>query len=301
MKRMRRKHLTALLIALSTVLALTFMVNQAYADIQQWIWYDYVYRGYDNYYSSYIVAYLNGATAKLKLPIVNDRIYSINITAISLVFDTGYNVTITPAVNITSGEIYYFDLNFTADVNNLPNLWAHTYTIYAHFQHEFGVGSWTREWDDYSPPYRFVVCTSDQKDAKDLSTKYSAYSSSYPPYSFEIIGARLLATQAGVEASIAQNFANLGNFAEAKAHYQAAVNLYEQAFDVEEEKGTAMQDAEVNAMEKQADAAVKEADAAMLEAQAIMNQSYGYILFGLGFILIGVGAIIYAAKKPKIS
>jgi hypothetical protein len=303
MKRIR-KISTVLFTALLAMLILMPMTNQAHASVQQLIWYDYAYKGYDSYYGSYIIAYLNGTTAKLKVSVYNNAPWtSINITAVSLVFDTDYNITLSSVVNLTRHKTYYFDFSFTADANVLSNLWAHTYTIYVDVQNPSG-----DIYEDYWVYYDsgFVVYLPDQKDVMDLSMKYESYRNSYPPYDFETISARLLATQAGVEASTAQNFVSLGNFTKAKEHYQTAISLYEQAFNVEEQKGTAMQDAQTNATVTnaeaamtEADAAVKEADAAMLEAQAIMNQSYGYILFGLGFILIGIGAVIYAAKKPK--
>lgn len=250
---------------------------------------------------------MNGTTAKLKVPVYDDNSWlgpSINITAVSLVFDTGYNITLSSVVNLTLYESHYFDFSFTADTNILSNLWAHTYTIYVDVQDNSGWkydDYWVRAWNYYYPSYKFVVYLPDQKAVVDLSMEYYSYRSSYPPYSFQTVSARLLATKADAEATTAQKFVTLGNFTEAKTHYQAAVSLYEQAFDAEKEKGTAIEDAELNATIDTADAALKEADAAMLQAQATMNQSYGYILLGLGFILIGIGAIIYAAKKPKTS
>jgi tetratricopeptide (TPR) repeat protein len=297
---------TMLFAALFAVMILAPMVNQAHAGVLQWIWSDYIYRGYDNYYGYNIIAYLNGTTAKLKVPVYNDVSWmgpSVNITAVSLVFDTGYNLTLSTVVNATLYSTKYFDFSFTADTSILSNLWAHTYTIYVDLQ---DISGW--KWDDYwvyqwnwYTSYKFAVYLPEQKDVMDLYMKYDSYYDSYPPYYFQTIAAHMLATQAGVEATLAQNFVNLGNFTEAKAHYQTAVSLYEQALDAEENKGVAIEDAELNATIKEGNAAEKTADAAMLNAQAIMNQSYGYILLGLGFLLIGVGAIIYGVKKPKAS
>ncbi len=291
------------------------MVSQVHAGVQEWIWSGYVYRGYDSYYEDNVIAYVNGTEAKLKIPVYNNAMGpSANITAVSLVFDTGYNLTLSKVVNITLYETKYFDINFTANTNILSNLWAHTYTIYVDMQNNAGTkfnNYWVYEWDDYYPYYKFAVYLPDQKDIMDLSREYNTYDDNYPPYNFQTVEARLLATQADVEASIAQDFVTLGNFTEAKSHYQTAVDLYKQAFASEQEKGAAMEDAaldktvkEGNAAEKTADAAATEANAAMAqadaattEAQAIMNQSYGYILFGVGFLLIGVGAIVYGIRK----
>jgi hypothetical protein len=308
---------TLLCAVLFAVMILMPMINQAHAGVQEWSWSGYVYRGYDSYYDYTVIAYLNDTEVTLKIPVYNNAMGpSANITAVSLVFDTGYNLTLSKVVNITLYETKYFDFNFTAGTNKFSNLWAHTYTIHVDMQSNAGTkydDYWVYQWDSFYPYYKFAVYLPDQKDVVDLSREYNSYYSSYPPYNFQAVEARLLATQAGAEASIAQDFVILGNFTEAKSHYQTAVNLYEQAFDSEQEKGAAMEDATLDktvkegaAAEKTADAAATEADAAMAEAeaatteaQAIMNQSYGHILVGIGFLLIGVGAMVYGIRKPK--
>jgi len=297
---------TVLFTALIVTLILTSAAKPAQAWIEQYIWKPgtYVYKGYDSYYGSYIIAYLNGTTVYVTLMVENDwgGYPYINITVVSMVFDWGLNKTLdytTSPVKINYGGVQYFEITFTANLNDASNAWAHTYTTYVTFKYNEPspmTYTWTRSYD-----YLFVVYSQDQKDVMDLSRTYSSYSNNYPPSAFNTIQGRLLATQAGVEASQAQTFSGIGNFTEAKAHYQTAVDLYEDAFNAEEEKGVAMEDAELNATIEEADAAAKTADAAMLEAQAIMNQSYGYILLGLGFLLIGVGAILYGVKKPKAS
>lgn len=293
---------TVLLTALLATLILASTCKPAQASIQSYIWKPgtYVYKGYDSYYGSSIVAYLDGATVYVTIPVINDYYYgspNINVTAVNMVFDWGLNKSCsrTLPVKIDYGKTEYFDVSFTADISKASNSWAHTYTTYVKFNYTSGghvyTDKMTRGYD-----YLFVVYAQSQKDVMDLSREYSADSS----YSFNTIKGRLLATQAGVEASQAQTFAGIGNFTAAKTHYQTAVDLYDQAFAVEEDKGVAMEDAALNATITGADAAVKEADAAMLQAQASMNQAYGYILLGLGFVLVGVGAILYGlTKKPK--
>jgi len=291
---------TVLLTALLATLILASTCKPAQASIQSYSWKPgtYVYKGYDSYYGSSIVAYLDGTTVYVTIPVINDYYGSnINVTAVNMVFDWGLNKSCsrTLPVKIDYGKTEYFDISFTADISKASNAWAHTYTTYVKYNYTYGQGTWTMGYD-----YKFVVYSQSQKDVMDLSREYSAYSSNYPPYNFQIIKGRLLATQAGVEASQAQTFVGIGNFTAAKTHYQTAIDLYDQAFAAEEDKGVAKEDAALNATIKEADAAVKTADAAMVEAQAVWNQAYGYILFGLGFLLIGVGAILYGlTKKPK--
>ncbi len=303
--------ISALLLSILFVaVILAPMINRVQAGVNQWTWLPgYVYRGYDPYYDpSYnypIIAFLNGTTATLKVPVYNGESWmgpSANITAVSLVFDTGYNVTLSTVVNITLYTTKYFDISFTADTNILSNLWAHTYTIYVDMQDNSGTkydDYWAYSWSYYYPQYKFVVYTPEQKDIMDLEAKIDEYEDNYEPEDFQTIEGRLLAVQALVESDLGYDYYMRGNFTEAQAHYETAIILYEQAFDAEESKGTAMEDAQLDAIQKEANATVKQADAAMLQAEALMNQAYGYLLLGLGFVLIGIGAIVYGLRKPK--
>jgi len=296
---------TVLLTALLATLILFSTCKPAQASIQSYIWKPgyYVYKGYDSYYGTSIVAYLDGATVYVTIPVINDYYYgspNINVTAVSMVFDWGLNksCSTTLPVKIDYGETKYFDISFTADISKASNSWAHTYTTYVKFNYTYYGSKYTTTWT-MGYDYKFVVYSKDQKDVMDLSREYNAYDSNYPPYDFQTIKGRLLATQAGVEASQAQTLVGIGNFTAAKTHYQTAVSLYDQAFAAEEEKGVAKEDAQLNATITGSEAVTKEADAAMLQAQALMNQAYGYILLGLGFVLVGVGAILYGFRKPK--
>jgi len=298
---------TLLLTALFAAVILVPMVNQAHAYVQQWTWLPgYVYRGYDPYYdpsNNYpVIAYLNGTTANLKVPVYYDVSWmgpSANITAVSLVFDTGYNITLSTVVNATLYTTKYFDFSFTADTNTLSNLWAHTYTIYVDLQDNLGAKHddyWQPTWNNYYPYYKFVVYTQDQKDVMDSSREYNALVNGYYPNTVE---ARLLKQQAYSEATVAENSMQKGNFTESKAHYQQAISLIQQSIDSEGTRGGAIEDAQLNATLTDASASMKQADAAMLQAQAVMNQGYGYVLLGLGGILIGIGVIAYGMRKPK--
>jgi len=292
---------TVLLTALLATLILVSTCKPAKASIESYIWKpgSYVYKDYDSYYDTYIVAYVDGATVYVTIPVYND-LYpyygygdNINVTDVNMVFDWGLNESCSEElpVKIDAYETKYFEVSFPADEDDASNSWAHIYTTYVKFNYTYygsnNTATWTRSYD-----YKFVVWSEDQKDAMDLSCKYDAYASAYPPSYFYTIQGRLLATRAKVEASQGDTLWEVGNFTEAKTHYQEAVDLYDDAFAAEEDKGMAMEDADLNAT-------IKEADAAMLQAQASMNQAYGYILLGLGFVLVGVGAILYGAKKPK--
>jgi hypothetical protein len=277
--------------ALFAALVLMPMVNPVQGTIEPLIWIPpYAYEGYDSYYGANIIAYLNGSTVDVKIQVLNDY-YSpyINVSAVSIVFDWGLNKTLDYTANpvkIDYGQTKFFDTSFTADLSQASNVWAHPYTVYVQIAFPL-VTTWSRGYD-----YKFVVYSQDQKDARDMYNAYEAYSGALSPYAFRTTKGRLLATQAAYEATQGQTSLSTGNFTGAKAHYQTAVSLYDQAFAIEADKGVYMEDAQLNAT-------TKTADAAMLEAQALMNQAYGYIIAGLGFVLIGIGVIVYSARKPK--
>jgi len=295
------KIFTVLLTALLATLVLASTFKHAQASIGSYIWEpgSYVYMGYDSYYGTYIVAYVDGSMVHVTIPIYDD-LYpgygygdNINVTDVYMVFDWGLNQSCSTdlPVKIDYGETGYFEVSFEADEGDASNAWAHTYTTYATFNYtSYGfnyTSTWTMGYD-----YKFVVWSEDQNDAMDLSRTYDAYVNAYPPYYFSTREGGISASKAAAEASQGDIYWTTGNFTQAKAHYQNAVNYYEDAFAAEEDKGVEMEDTNMNATKT-------EADAAMVEAQGIMNQSYGYILLGLGFVLVGVGAILYGAKKPK--
>ena len=287
--------LIATLISMSTI-------SPAQASIQQFSWQPlYVYRGYEGrFYNTYIVGYEHGATVTLRVPVENDNYGPyMNVTAVSLVFDTDFNITLdytaTP-VKIDFGEKHYFDVSFTANVTETSNLWAHTYTIYVKYDFPF-TGTWTVYWNSWSPSYRFVVFSTEQVEAMELEDEYDTIEAYWED--FESVEGRLLAHEAEVEGNIGYNYLYRWDFANAKTHFQNGIDLWEDAFAAEEDWLTTYQEAMLNATKNEADAALTEADAAARSADAAMNQFYVWILVGLGMILTGIGVITYAFKKPK--
>lgn len=286
--------LIATLISMSTI-------SPAQAAIQQFSWQPpYKYRGYESrFYSTYIVGYEHGATVNLRVPVEGGYSPYMNVTAVSLVFDTGFNVTLNytaSPVKIDYDETHVFYVSFAANVTELSNLWAHTYTIYVKRNYP-SIGTWTTSWNSWSPSYRFVVFSTEQVEAMELEDEYNTIEA-YWDY-FESAEGRLLAHEAEVEGDVGYNYLNRWDFANAKTHFQNGVDLWEDAFAAEENWLTTYQEAMLNATKNEADAALTEADAAARSADAAMNQFYVWILLGLGMILTGIGVITYAFKKPK--
>lgn len=278
-------------------------ISPAQADIQQFSWLPpYTYRGYESrFYGSYIVGYEHGATVTLRVPVKNDLPTYMNVTAVSLVFDTDFNVTLnytaTP-VKIDYDEKHYFDVSFTANVTETSNLYAHTYTIYVRYNFP-STDTWTAEWNTWFPNYMFVVFSTEQSEAMELEDEYDTIEA-YWEY-FESVEGRLVAHEAEVEGNMGYDYLSRWEFANAKTHFQNGIDLWEDAFAAEEDWLTTYQEAMLNATKNEADAALTEADAAARSADASMNQFYVWILVGLGMILTGIGVIAYAFKKPKVA
>jgi hypothetical protein len=327
------------IMAFSLILAALFStstISPAQAHIDEWTWLPpYVIRGLDNmFYQTNVVGYEAGSTATLIIPVTNDLApppILMNVSAVKIGFDWNINYSSDEAgaiapVQLEPGETHVFKISFTVPNTTIAsNMWAHTYKIYVEWVDATGaiIGSWTRNWDEKpgTPDYKFAVYSADQSDAVDLYYEYQVLHSNYPPSSFENINAMLLATQAGVEASMGGILYSRGNFAEAKTKIESALDLYYQALEAEGQWGTTYQGAELNASlneaeaillgaqaamkeanasQTQADAAMKEAEAAVITANAIINQSYAWMLFGAAAVLFGVAAVIYAIKKPKM-
>jgi hypothetical protein len=287
--------MSVLLFSLAFVaLAIMPSIRPAQAYLQAPIWIPpYAFKGYeDTYYYTYIVAYTNGSTVPIKIPVSGSFSDGTNVTFVSMKFDWGLNVTSDYRLNpvrIDYGDTHYFDLSFMANINDASWVWAHTWTIDVRYNYYGYNYSWT-----YTPGYYFVVFSQDQVDTRTLASEYNALN--YYPNTVE---ARLLRQQAYSEATVAADSMQKGNFTESKAHYQQAISLIQQSMDSEGTRGGAIEDAQLNATLTEASASMKQADAAMLQAQAVMNQGYGYVLFGLGWILIGIGVIAYGMRKPK--
>jgi tetratricopeptide (TPR) repeat protein len=314
MKRFTGVLFSILVCALISILAIT----PAQAYIERFTWLPpYMKKGYDGHYDEYVVIYRHDSTVNLMVPVENDAYPNgLNVSKVIISFDWGQNKSLDLSDSIEQiawFETEMFTVSFTADATEaVSSEWAHEYTIYVeHVNATEGptkiVGTWSRPWSWWWPRYLFVVFTTDQADAMDLSQEYDAYASAFPSWSFDNIDAYQLAGQAGIEASLGDTQYSRGDFDTAETHYRTALSLYDQALTAEAQWMTMIQEAELNitltqaeTSRAQADAMLKQAEAAMKTAEAIVNQSYAWILFGLGFVFIGVATIVYASRKPKV-
>jgi len=303
------KKNTTILLSISLCALISMLaISPAQAYIERFTWLPpYMKKGYDSYYGEYVVIYKDDSAVNLIVP-VNNELYpnGLNVSKVVVSFDWGQNKTLDLSANIEQvgwHETEIFTVSFTASAAEaISSDWAHEYTIYVeHVNATTGpaeiVGTWSRPWDWWSPDYLFVVFSTDQADAYDLSQEYDSYASY--PWGFSNINASQLAGQASIEASLGDRYYSRGDYASAETQYQTALDLYNQAIAAEATWQTKIEEAELEIALTEAEANMATANAMLRQADAAVNQSYSWILFGLGFVFMGIATIVYASKKPK--
>jgi len=268
--------LLATLISMSTI-------NMVQAGIETPWWVDPNYKGYDYLvFDEYIVAYVTGRTAKLCVPVTNDYGGDVNVTAVQVWLDWGetYNSTecnATDPFEIKEDDVHTFTISFTVPSTTVAsNLVLHYWRV--NIEYDTSTEYWYPEWAP-GPTYYFAVFSADQAEAFQLYNELDA-AFDYSPY-FSTAKARVLWGEARMQNSIAERYYQSGKFDEANATFHAARDLVDQAFEAENERGSKLEDAQMNYY------------------NAAMTQAYAWLLFGVGMVLIGIGAILYA-RKPKV-
>lgn len=178
-------------------------------------------------------------------------------------------------------------------------------TVYATYE------SWTR-WATWSAT-NLAVYSADQADAMLSKQQYNSMSTNYPAYLFTPGTA---AAKAQEEASVAAAKAAVansnGDFANAKAGYEAAVAKLQSAIDADATLNTPVEAALMGLISSaepvvDAFAAKLNADAKQADGEASMYKNLGVftILLGVATLLAGLGGILWAysrlveAKGPK--
>jgi hypothetical protein len=290
--KVRKKTLfcIGLLLFLASMTAMNVVTVNASISNQNWI--GPTYRGSDSFLGTSVTAYKTGSTATLVVNVYSDYYvgypyYSdrpVNISAVKVCPDWNINYTSTEAslgspTVIQPNEYRLFTITFTMpDTAIASNLIANNYRIYVEQVNSTTgakriVNTWTYSGSE------LAVYSTEQADSMLIVQKYSGIST--PSFSYP--EARVLWTEAQLELSIGAKSYQMGNFTDAKIHYQAMDSLFQQALQTESTKGAAFTDSQTYYYNKTAD--------------AVTMQSYGYILMGLGLTLFGVGAIIYGLRR----
>lgn len=330
-----KKVSTALFGFVLLALISMLVVYPAQADVSTPSFIGVCYRGQDLFYGYYsVVAYERGASGTVAVNVYNYGFYlppywrydTANISAVGVHFDwmdkdtyinsTDYDMSKTNPYELEYDESASFIIEFTIP-DDVSNLLLHRYEIVV--INVNATGGETVIWT-YSGS-NFAIYSADQADAQELYLELKSLLVGEPPYvpplyepsDFISTEARILWTNATIEAYTGMMCYMRGDFAGAKEDYQSSRDLVDQAFASELQKGVVIEDSEINEKnaeanyynsqadyyEKLGNASKTEADAATVQANAALNQSYAYLLFGLGWVLIGVGIIVYTIRKPK--
>lgn len=278
---MRRISIATSTLLMATLVS-TLMVSlvQAQGSITSRDWIGCSYRGSDMYYDASVYAYEEGSTAILKVTVYNHYGTSISVSAVKVGFDwsINYSLTLEPVVEMQSGETRIFTVTFIVPSTTVAsNLFLHGYTIYV--EHTLG----TMEELYYTPP-DFAVYSSVQAEAQELYQIVSAT----PSYYFSSVQARLLMNKATNETNTGGILYSRGDFDGAKEHYQTALNLINQAFSAEEDRGVRLEDAQIKQVESMAN---------FFNGISTFSLVFGVatVLFGIGYIIKSLGAL----RKPK--
>jgi len=323
---MRKNAIVLSSIVLILLLAFS-MTDPAQANINDWMWLEPTFNGWDAFYSASVTAYSEDATAKLVVLVDRDGapvMTQVNITAISVVFDWGGNYTLVPSSAFTLDDTVTqaaFTVTFTVpSTTTASNMFLHTYKIYVKYNTTGGAGTFPTGTGD-----SFAVYSATQAEAQTLKQTAEAYSQ--PTGGFSSAEAKILWAKGDAELDKGDTSYMLGAFDSAKTYYQNAITFYGQAYTAEttysqdyRTSQTGINNAQANyydgladyysktgdAAVKQANASLTEANAAITEAEAALRQAdaaltnaYGWMSIGVGWVLIGIGAIIYGLRKPK--
>lgn len=302
------------LIMLSILVLVTlsaFYIKPSQAYIQAVGWTNPTYRGNDDFYHQNVVAYQEGTYWDLSVMLLNDwgpppDKTQINISTIIVHFGWGKNYThrfATPEA-IVYGETKVFTVsNMTPSTSEIPDIWTYGYRLYVEIVNATSgptevVTTWSpwESWDN-----NFAIYSAGHLETQQLRDKLEMMFMGGPTMIplFNVSKAMVLFIEAYFEFQLGDQAHSLGDFYAANIHYGNASDLVDEALNVYEQRGTAMEDAALNYKEALANATKTEADANLISANAALVNSYAWMFFGIGWVLIGIGVIIYGAKKPK--
>lgn len=279
------------------------------------------------------VIYEDGATVKLAVQVYSDNVWGFNVSKVILNFrylgvNKTYDLSSPEKIGYENAKVY--TISFVADADEfLMGATSHYYRVIVE-----NVNSTTAPMKQLSsliyvtgsPTFR--VYTAEQSDVIDLSIEFWNYLGAFPWVDFDSVQGEHLAFDAYQKGLLGNTAMSRGDFAAAKAYYEAALDLYTQALAAEQDYWQTWDDADLNTtlsenaaimvgananktwadadMKRangEAEAAVIAANGTRLQGEAALMNANGFFAIGIGFAigwsLIGVGVIVYAFKRPK--
>lgn len=295
-----KKPLMLAVFALSLILASALVINSTIANITSRTWLGSTFSwGTDGYYGTTVYGYQQNSEATVWVGVNNNFGRPINVSRIIVGFDWNINYTnaLATPTRMGTGETRYFTVTFTVPNTTIAsNAFLHGYTIYV--QHVNATGALVATMSTgttYTTNPDFAVYSTDQWDAREAARLNSQLGE--PEEGFNSTSARILWAKAANETTVANTFYALGDFSDAKTHYDTALSLKNQAFTVEQTLTGGIQDAELSLLLGQAHS---------FEAQANFFNGlyYMWVLIGIALVLFAIGYIIRgfsSYRKPAIS
>lgn len=282
---MKRKAFTITATLLLSAFVLLSMVNQVQAESFTATWAGYKYTGFDSFYGDWVVAYESGSTAVLYVNVENDlpagKQMNISAVGISLNWGDTFNSTQASKTNpvaLKNGKYRIFTITFVVpSTANVSNLFLWDYKIYVEHVNATGADPDTEieTRNDLGLRY-FVVYSEDQTKCRQMATTITGISA----LTWNSTKAEILWNKKENETKVAENYYELGEFANAATHYENALSLIDRAYTAEETKGSSWEDAQI----------------ALLQAQVKWFEGWGNFFNGLSnmWTLIGVALVLFA-------
>lgn len=254
------------------------------------------------------VVYEHDSTVSLLVPVTNHNTSNgLNVSRVIISFDWGQNKNKTldlsaNIVQIELGGAEVFKVTFTASATEaVTSEWAHDYTIYVeHVNATTGptkiVGTWQRTRAQLFAEL-FVVYSTDQAEAWELKQMISRIESNDPfkHLTFNSTEAKLAVYEAQNETSNGDALYQRGDFVEAKAHYNAALILYNVAYSAEKTLGPKLDDLFIREIESRISNYEASASLAASFSTTSILLGSAVVLFGIGYIIKQLGTL----KKPE--
>ena len=301
---MKGKIAAILCLLILPLIPLAVIAPAKAADGARWV--EPAYVGLDVYYDTNIVGYLTGTNWNFTFSWTNGGSNPINVTALRMYFTWGknYSSTYTTPLVVAAGATQIFNLmNMTPTLAEArEQIGPFSYTVYVHHANNT-VAPYNDMVIERASGDNFAVLSADHLACLNLWAKYAMFFGDGPlmmlpqggtfPFGANITEAQVLFTKAMFELEQGYLIFQAGVFGAAKTHLQTGDTYFSDALTAWNDRGTAIEDA---------DLAYKEAQTTYYTALGDANKmnAYGWILFGLGWMFIGLGIIIYAFRKPKV-
>lgn len=301
---MRRLFLVVSVLLLSALISAPITVHGQAGPSFTYSWRGATYTGNDPFYNATVYAYEESTTAILSITIKADTA-QLNVSNVRVVFDWAdgtYNGThadkVISAENLLIIPPQYSSIvgiSFTVPSTSIAsNLYLHSYTIIV--EHLNATSSPTKTLQPITEfAYDFAVYSADQADARDLYDRVQTVKT--PTANFSSSKAKILVYKAENETSTGDMYYTRGNFAGAKAHYDATLALYNSAYVAEETYSVKSEDLEIELLEAQI--RNTESWTSMVFSSGIALTLFGVtaVLFGIGYIIKQLAVLKKAGQK----